>query len=207
MRLEEEKDYRTVENVTREAFWNLHQPGCDEHLLVHNLRKRNDFVKELDFVAIADNEIVGNIVYTKQKIQGRDGKNYPILVFGPVCVHPTHQGKGIGSKLINHTIALAKEMDYKAIIIYGYPDYYEKYGFKVSKEYGITNKDGKFHAAMLVLELYPNALKGITGMYDEGDVYSVNEDELKAFDADFPHKVKEKTPSQERFNEYVVKFL
>ena len=60
LRLEEEKDYKTVENLTREAFWNHYVPGCDEHLLVHNLRKTNVFIKELDFVAIYNNKIVGN---------------------------------------------------------------------------------------------------------------------------------------------------
>ena len=52
LRLEEENDYWVVENLTREAFWNNHVPGCDEHLLIHNLRKSKEFIKELDFVAI-----------------------------------------------------------------------------------------------------------------------------------------------------------
>jgi predicted N-acetyltransferase YhbS len=38
LRIEEEKDYKIVENLTREVFWNVHFPGCDEHLLIHNLR-------------------------------------------------------------------------------------------------------------------------------------------------------------------------
>jgi predicted N-acetyltransferase YhbS len=50
LRLEEEKDYRIVEELTREAFWNLYIPGYDEHLLVHNLRKSKEYVKNLDFV-------------------------------------------------------------------------------------------------------------------------------------------------------------
>jgi predicted N-acetyltransferase YhbS len=39
LRPEEEKDYRVVEELTRDAFWNVYFPGCDEHLLIHNLRK------------------------------------------------------------------------------------------------------------------------------------------------------------------------
>lgn len=39
IRPENEGDYKEVENMTREAFWNLYRPGCDEHLLAHRLRK------------------------------------------------------------------------------------------------------------------------------------------------------------------------
>lgn len=42
LRLEEEKDYRCVENLTREAFWNVYKPGCDEHFLLHQMRRSPD---------------------------------------------------------------------------------------------------------------------------------------------------------------------
>jgi len=120
LRLEEEKDYFIVENITREAFWNHHVPGCDEHLLIHNLRKTNEFIKELDFVAINNNKIIGNIVYVKAKIINND-MEYTVLTFGPISVLPEYQNNGIGSKLINHTVKISKEMGYKCIIIYGDP--------------------------------------------------------------------------------------
>jgi predicted N-acetyltransferase YhbS len=157
LRLEEENDFRSVEELTREAFWNHHVPGCDEHLLIHNLRNAKDFIRELDFVAIHNNQIVGNIVYAKAKIIN-NGLEYTVLTFGPLSVLPEYQNKGIGGKLINHTVKLAKDMDYKCIIIYGDPEYYKRFGFMVSKQYRITNKDKKYPAALLVLELYPNAL-------------------------------------------------
>ncbi|MBS3977105.1 MAG: hypothetical protein KGZ75_10340 [Syntrophomonadaceae bacterium] len=51
MRLEEPADYRKVEELTREAFWNHHLPGCDEHYLLHIMRDCGAFIRELDFVA------------------------------------------------------------------------------------------------------------------------------------------------------------
>ncbi len=54
IRLETEADYRKVEELTREAFWNLYVPGCDEHYLSHILRGHKDFIKELDYVAEVD---------------------------------------------------------------------------------------------------------------------------------------------------------
>ena len=50
IRLEEPKDYREVEELTREAFWNKYRPGCFEHYVLHQYRDRLEFVKELDCV-------------------------------------------------------------------------------------------------------------------------------------------------------------
>ena len=38
IRLEEKKDYREVENLVRESFWNVYRPGCSEHYVIHVLR-------------------------------------------------------------------------------------------------------------------------------------------------------------------------
>ena len=56
------EDYRAVENLTREAFWNVYQPGCTEHYLLSRMRQSSDFAAELDFVAECDGRIVGNVV-------------------------------------------------------------------------------------------------------------------------------------------------
>jgi predicted N-acetyltransferase YhbS len=206
LRLENEKDCRTVEELTREAFWNIYVPGADEHLLIHNLRKTKEFIHRLDFVAVSNQKIVGNIVYVEAKIIN-GGKEYIALTCGPVIVLPEYQNKGIGTKLINHTIHLSKEMGYKAIIIYGDPEYYKRFGFKVSKEYNITNGEGKYPAALLVLELFPNALHGINGKFDEGKIYEIDEKELEEFEKGFTEKEKQKIKTQERFNELSTKYL
>ena len=200
LRPETEDDYRVVEVLTREAFWNVHVPGCDEHLLIHNLRKAKEFVRELDFVAVCDEKIVGNIMYAKAKIIDSE-KEYAVLTFGPVSVLPEYQNKGIGAKLINHTIQLAKEMGYKAILIYGDPEYYKRFGFKVSKEYNVTNKESKYPAALLALELFSGALSGVDGVFDEGKAYEIDGKELEVFEKGFQEKAKLRTKSQERFEE------
>ena len=108
IRLEESHDYQLVEELTRDAFWNVHVPGCNEHLLLHNLRNTKEFVKDLDFVALYSHEIVGNIVYTETKIKNSDTE-HSVLTFGPLSVLPKYQNNGIGGQLIQHTIPLSKE--------------------------------------------------------------------------------------------------
>ncbi|MCL2196855.1 MAG: N-acetyltransferase [Treponema sp.] len=206
LRLEEENDYFIVENITREAFWNHYVPGCDEHLLIHNLRRTYEFIKELDFVAVNNNKIIGNIVYVKAKVINNDVE-YPVLTFGPISVLPEYQNNGIGGKLINHTVKLSKEMGYKGIIIYGDPEYYKRFGFKESKQYKITNKDNKYPAALLVLELYPGALNGIEGVFDEGKAYEIDSGQMEEFDKKFPIKEKGYSKTQDRFNEISKKFI
>ena len=206
IRLEEEKDFRIVEELTREAFWNVHLPGADEHLLIHKMRNVKEFIKALDFVAIYNEKIIGNIVYAESKVINSDVEHV-VLTFGPVSVLPEYQNKGIGSELINHTIKLSKEMGYRAILIYGDPEYYKRFGFKVSKEYNITNKEGKFPAALLALELRQNALDGIHGIFDEGRAYEIDAKEVKEFDKGFVNKEKAWAKSQDRFTELSRKFL
>jgi predicted N-acetyltransferase YhbS len=189
LRLEEGKDYNVVETLTREAFWNLYKPGCDEHLIIHNIRNANEFIKGLDYVAIYNNEIAGNIVYTKSKIIGKINE-YEVLTFGPVSVLPVYQKKGIGKKLIVYTIEKAKEMEFNAIIIYGNPKYYERFGFKNTKGYGITDMEGNYNDALMVLELFPGALENINGKFFEGEIYKINKEELETFEKGFPHKEK-----------------
>jgi len=145
-------------------------------------------------------------MYAKATVKNND-LDYTVLTFGPVSVLPEYQNKGIGGKLINHTIKLSREMGYKCIIIYGDPEYYKRFGFRESKEYKITNKDKKFPAALLVLELYPNALNGIEGIFDEGKAYEIDKKEAEEFDKNFIAKEKGYLKSQERFKELASKYL
>jgi len=149
IRLEEENDYRNVEYMTREAFWNVYKPGCDEHLIIHKIRIVPAFLKELCFVACEGDEIVGNIIYSKAKVINEENKEFEVLCMGPIGVLPPYQGQRIGSLLMNYSIEKAKKLGHKAIIIFGNPNYYHRFGFKNAKEYGIqTSSNENFEAFM-----------------------------------------------------------
>lgn len=62
IRREARQDRQTVEELTRQAFYNLYLPGCVEHYLVHTMREHPDFIPELDLVAEEDGQIVGSIM-------------------------------------------------------------------------------------------------------------------------------------------------
>lgn len=200
LRLEQPADYRIVEELTREAFWNHHVPGCNEHYLLHIMRDFEAFIRELDIVAEIDGEIVGNIVYTKAKILGDDGISREVLSFGPVAVLPAFRAKGIGSTLIEYTIARAKELGHRAILIYGDPEYYKRFGFVPAETFGIGTADNMYAKPLQALELWEGALISCNGRFLEDAVYDVDEDEAAEFDKTFsPKKLQDGLPSQERF--------
>ena len=199
IRNEHPADYRRVEEITRKAFWNLHVPGCDEHLLVHKLRKHEDFVKELDFVVVKDNEVIANIMFSDSCLTNENGDTLGALTFGPVSVLPEYQRQGIGSKLITHAIERAIEMGYAAIIIWGNPGRYCKFGFKASKSYNISIVDNKYPCCLLVKELTTGILSNHHWQFFESDVFDINKEELEEFDCTFEKLEKENRYTQEEF--------
>ena len=200
IRNEKKSEWRTVEEVTREAFWNYFQPGADEHFILHKLREHADFIKELDFVAELDGKIVGSIVYSKAYIEKLDGSKYDVICFGPVCVLPSYRKLGVGRKLIEHSANVAADLGHKAIIIYGDPRYYGRLGFRCGEKYDITSKEGKFSVSLMTKVLVPGALDDAAGKFFESSAFNIDPSELEAFDSSFPPGIKEETESQREFN-------
>ncbi|HPF16095.1 MAG TPA: N-acetyltransferase [Thermotogota bacterium] len=202
LRLEQPEDYQEVEILTREAFWNIHEPGCCEHFLVHKLHSSDALVRELAFVATDGPKIVGNILYTKSAVVTQEGTRHEVLTFGPVSVLPEYQRKGVGSALIGHTKQIATDLGYRAIFIYGDPAYYSRVGFSPASDYAIQTADGMYAAALQVCVLSDEGLSGIRGRFVEDPIFEIKAEEAEAFDEGFPFKEKiSGTPSQERFLE------
>ena len=196
IRLEKPEDYRTVEELTREAFWNVYVPGCTEHFMIHNLRDQKEFIKELDLVAELDGEIVGHIAYTLGAIVTDTEEAFEVVCFGPVSVHPDYKKNGIGSALIRYSLEKAKKLGYQAVCIFGDPRYYSRFGFHCGEKYEIKTEDGKDAVSMQLLELIPGVLEGIQGRFIESSGFEVNDEEFEAFERTFPPKEKKEEESQ-----------
>ena len=138
IRQETEKDYRAVEELTREAFWNVYKPGADEHYYVHMMRNHPDFIPELAFVLEKDDEIIGNIMYTKAWLADENGERKEILSFGPLCVAPKFQRQKLGKILIEHSFDAARKMGYDVNINFGNPGNYVSRGFVSCKKKNVS---------------------------------------------------------------------
>ena len=207
IRLETEDDYSRVEELTREAFWNLYAPGCEEHYLCHILRNHKDFILELDYVAECDGSIIGSIMYSKSFLISDDFEKVPIVSFGPLCVHPEYQRKGIGTALIGKTKSLVEKMEIPAIIIYGDPHNYCKHGFKNGIDYNVGNMDGEFPLGLLVLELKPGFFGITKWKARQSDVFKYNQEDAIEYDKKFKEKDKNVQYSQEIFKIQIRSFL
>lgn len=199
IRLEEEKDYREVENLVRESFWNVYKPGCSEHYVIHVLRDDPAFIPELDFVMEKDGEIIGQNVFMKTIIEGDDGNIVPVLTMGPICIAPELKRQGYGKALLDYSLEKAAEMGFGAVLFEGNIDFYGKSGFDYARNFGIRYHDlpeGADDSFFLCKELIPGYLDNVTGVYQTPQGYYVADEDVEEFDKAFPPKEKLKLPGQ-----------
>ena len=187
--------------LVREAFWNLYVPGCDEHYLAHIMRTHPDYLPGLEFVAEQDGRLVGAIMYTKSYLEDGEGRKLDTLTFGPLCVHPQYQRRGIGPALIAHTAALARSQGCPAIIIYGDAHNYCKHGFRNGRDFQVADARGRYPLGLLVLPLDLSAFGPEKSyIYHYSDVYEVDHEAAVAFDRTLPEKPKAWRWTQELFS-------
>ena len=199
IRLERKEEHREVENLIREAFWNVYRPGCMEHYLIHQLRCDPDFVPELDFVMEKDGRLIGQNVFVRAEIRADDGRKIPIMTMGPICICNELKRKGYGKILLDASLEKAKELGCGALCFESNIDFYGKSGFTYASEFGIRYHglpEGADASFFLCKELIPGYLSGVTGEYAPPQGYFVDEGEAEAFDQAFPPKVKLKLPGQ-----------
>ena len=168
IRSEEKKDYREVEALVRESFWNVYRPGCLEHFVLHCLRDDPDFVPELALVMEKDGEIIGQNVFVKTAIRADDGRSIPIKTMGPICIAPKLKRQGYGKMLLDCSLEKAAAFGCGALCFEGNILFYGKSGFTYASDFGIRYHglpEGEDASFFLCRELIPGYLKGITGEY------------------------------------------
>ena len=204
IRLEEPQDYREVENLTREAFWNVYRPGCTEHYVLNQYRNNPDFIPELDFVMEENRRIIGHVMFSKAEIMldspllggGAGGGAFPSWTFGPISIHPDYKRKGYGLKLLQYALEKAKEMGIGLLQMEGNIEFYKHTGFDLASKMKIH-----YHAVpresevpyFLAQELIPGYWGNREGTYCPPKGYFVadeNPEAFEAYEATFPKKEK-----------------
>ena len=199
IRLERKEEHREVENLIREAFWNVYRPGCLEHYVINQLRSDEAFVPELDFVMEKDGQIIGQNMFMHAEIKADDGRSVPIMTMGPICITPELKRQGYGKILLDYSLEKAAECGCGAVCFEGNIDFYGKSGFTYASEFGIRydglpeEADASF---FLCKELTPGFLDGISGVYGPPKGYFVDEAAAEEFDRQFAPKEKLRLPGQ-----------
>lgn len=158
LRGERPADFDAILEVNQKAF-----PTDAEAKLINELRKCKNYVKGLSIVAVEEDKILGHAMFTRAFIVNR-GRRFNCLALGPMAVHPEHQRKGIGKKLMEEGLERARENGYKAVFVLGHAEYYPKFGFVPASTKKIRTRFAAPDENFMILELVPNALKGIVGL-------------------------------------------
>ena len=199
IRLERPEDYREVENLVRESFWNVYRPGCSEHYVIHVLRDDPAFLKELDFVMEKDGELIGQNMFMRTVIEADDGRVIPVLTMGPIGITPELKRRGYGKKLLDYSLEKAAALGFGAVLFEGNIGFYGHSGFAYARSFGIRYHDlpeGADDSFFLCKELIPGYLDDVTGVYQTPHGYYVDDADVEEFDKAFPCKEKLKLPGQ-----------
>ncbi|MBQ1642016.1 MAG: N-acetyltransferase [Oscillospiraceae bacterium] len=199
IRLERKEDYSEVENLVREAFWNVYRPGCSEHYVIHVLREDPAFVKKLDFVMEINDRLIGQNMFMKTVIDADDGSEISVLTMGPICITPELKRKGYGKALLDYSLEKAADLGFGAVLFEGNIMFYGKSGFDYARNFGIRYHDlpeGEDDSFFLCKELIPGYLDSVTGIYRTPQGYYVKDSDVEEFDNRFPAKEKLKLPGQ-----------
>ena len=205
IRLEKPEDYRAVEDLTREAFWNVYRPGCTEHYVLHCYRDNPDFIPDLDFVMEENGRLIGHVMFSRAELVLNDGSRKPSWTFGPISIHPDYKRKGYGLKLLRHALGKARENGVGFLCMEGNIGFYKHAGFDLASKFGIHYHDMPQDEEVpffLAQELIPGWLKsnGIDeAFYCPPKGYFVADENPEAFnnyEATFPHKEKLRLPGQ-----------
>jgi RimJ/RimL family protein N-acetyltransferase/predicted N-acetyltransferase YhbS len=199
IRAEGPEDYRAVEELVRESFWNVYRPGASEHFVIHVLRDDPAFVMELDVVMELDGRLIGQNMFMRTVIDVDGGGTKEVLTMGPICVANDLKRQGYGKALLDRCLEMAASMGFGAVLFEGNIGFYGKCGFDYASKFGIRYHDlpeGADASFFLCKELVPGYLDGVRGVYQTPAGYYVDDGDVEEFDRGFPPREKLKLPGQ-----------
>lgn len=151
LRPEKAEDYWEVEALYDLCF----APGR-EALSSYRLRDGVAPVADLCLVAREDGSVAGAIRYWPVRVGGAE-----VLLLGPVAVHPTHQGEGLGAWLIRESVERARALGWARVMLVGDAPYYGRFGF--TRLDGVEMPPPTNPERVLGLDLRPGAWQGVIG--------------------------------------------
>lgn len=146
------QDYWEVEALYDLCF----APGRSA-LSSYRLREGVDPIAELCLTARDNDGVLAGAV---RNWPVRIGVNNAMLL-GPIAVHPTRQGEGVGALLMQGCVERAKKADWTRIILVGDAPYYRRYGFEVLSDVAMPPPTNPLRVLGLALEA--GAWDGVAG--------------------------------------------
>lgn len=156
VRPERLEDVAAIRHVVEEAFGRPQEAD-----LVDRLRRRGAYT--LSLVAVEDDQIVGHILFTPVTVTSGDA-SFEAVALGPMAVLPSHQRRGVGSRMIRAGLEECRRGGQDVVVVLGHPTYYPRFGFKPSRPLGIRWEHDVPEEVFMVAELREGALAGRDGV-------------------------------------------
>ncbi len=154
IRPERPEDHEPIRVVNDEAFG---QP--DEGAIVDAVRRRG--VPMVSLVAADADQLVGHILFTPVTLAPAERR---LCGLGPMAVLPSHQRRGIGSRLVRDGLEACRLAGYGAVVVVGHPSYYPRFGFERARDHGLAWDHDVPDEAFMALALAPDGLRGCAGV-------------------------------------------
>jgi putative acetyltransferase len=158
VRRELAEDVEPIRAVTAAAFARAGEGVPVEAPLVDWLRESAAWIPEFSLVAVAPGgDVVGHVACTRGTVEGA-----PVLALGPLSVRPDWQRQGVGKALVHAVLGAADALEEPLVALLGSPEYYPKFGFRLSGEYGIRPKPPEWEPYFQVrtLTAYDPSVRG-----------------------------------------------
>jgi putative acetyltransferase len=131
--------------------------------LVEALRASPAWDPALSFVAEAPGgQIIGYLLVTVNLLDAPP-RLVDVLVLSPLAVHPAHQHRGVGSRLVRHTLALLRDRPEPLVFLEGSPGYYPRFGFQPGGEKGFRRPSLRTPEPAFMVHLLPAYQPWMTG--------------------------------------------
>ncbi|SEF69962.1 GNAT family N-acetyltransferase [Parabacteroides chinchillae] len=158
-----EADYSTVYNLIQIAFLTAeHRDGNEQDYAV-GLRNSDKYIPELDLVAEFGGKLIGHIMFTKTYVTKPDGSKYDTLLVAPLSVLLEYRSHGVGSALMKEGFRIAESLGYGSAFLIGDPNYYQRFGYRLSHLFGINHESFPVEYVM-AKEITADSLDGISGL-------------------------------------------
>ncbi len=128
----------------------------------YRLRDGIDPVPGLSLVARDEYDAIGGAIRYWPVRVGETGT--PALLLGPVAVHPTRQGEGLGALLMSESLHRAAELGWTRVILVGDEPYYGRFGFSREAARSLDYPPPTNPDRLLARALEPDAFNGVSGL-------------------------------------------
>jgi len=169
-----EVEIRPESRDDRDAIWRVNQAafgGDAEANLVDALRD-GGFVA-ISLVAELDREVVGHILFSPVSILTK-ARKMDAMSLAPMAVLPSHQRRGIGSRLVEEGLEVCRKRVHRIVVVLGHPDFYPRFGFSSKLATSLESPFGGGEAWM-ALELVPGSLSKIAGSVEYSPPFNMFE--------------------------------